>query len=208
VRGRVVFVEDYGLEVAGEMVQGVDLWLNTPRRGEEACGTSGMKAGINGVLSLSILDGWFDEAAQSPERAYDVFRPTLIKAGGIVIATTTVMGFDWTYSRIEQLAARGEAGYWAIKYWTEENPLFRSQPTMMRKIEQDRRVMSPEFFAQEYKAERRSATGLVYDFSLLEKHTLNTDDEVRKILPEWPNINSDREVLVGYLRKYGKARVL
>jgi len=64
LRGRVVFVEDYGLEVAGEMVQGVDLWLNTPRRGEEACGTSGMKAGINGVLSLSVLDGWFDEAAE------------------------------------------------------------------------------------------------------------------------------------------------
>ena len=42
-------------------MQGVDLWLNTPRRGEEACGTSGMKAGINGVLNLSILDGWFDE---------------------------------------------------------------------------------------------------------------------------------------------------
>jgi glycogen phosphorylase len=65
LRGRVVFVEDYGIEVAGEMVQGVDLWLNTPRRGEEACGTSGMKAGINGVLSLSILDGWFDEAAEN-----------------------------------------------------------------------------------------------------------------------------------------------
>ncbi|MEQ1884552.1 MAG: alpha-glucan family phosphorylase [Bryobacteraceae bacterium] len=62
--GRVVFLEDYGIDVAEEMVQGVDLWLNTPRRGEEACGTSGMKAGINGVLSLSILDGWFDEAAE------------------------------------------------------------------------------------------------------------------------------------------------
>ena len=62
--GRVVFVEDYGIEVAGELVQGVDLWLNTPRRGEEACGTSGMKAAINGVLNLSILDGWFDEAAE------------------------------------------------------------------------------------------------------------------------------------------------
>ena len=43
-------------------MQGVDLWLNTPRRGEEACGTSGMKAAMNGVLNLSILDGWFDEA--------------------------------------------------------------------------------------------------------------------------------------------------
>jgi starch phosphorylase len=59
---RLVFVEDYGIGVAREMVQGVDLWLNTPRRGEEACGTSGMKAGLNGILNLSILDGWFDEA--------------------------------------------------------------------------------------------------------------------------------------------------
>jgi starch phosphorylase len=58
----IVFVEDYSIEVAREMVQGVDLWLNTPRRGEEACGTSGMKAGMNGVLNLSILDGWFDES--------------------------------------------------------------------------------------------------------------------------------------------------
>ncbi len=59
---RLVFVEDYGIQVAREMVQGVDLWLNNPRRGEEACGTSGMKASMNGVLSLSVLDGWFDEA--------------------------------------------------------------------------------------------------------------------------------------------------
>jgi starch phosphorylase len=59
---RLVFLEDYGIEVARDMVQGVDLWLNNPRRGEEACGTSGMKAAINGVLNLSILDGWWDEA--------------------------------------------------------------------------------------------------------------------------------------------------
>ena len=59
---RMIFVEDYGIQVAREMVQGVDLWLNNPRRGEEACGTSGMKASMNGVLNLSVLDGWFDEA--------------------------------------------------------------------------------------------------------------------------------------------------
>lgn len=61
---RVLFVEDYGMQVARELVGGVDIWLNTPRRGEEACGTSGMKAGMNGVLNLSIPDGWFDEAAE------------------------------------------------------------------------------------------------------------------------------------------------
>jgi glycogen phosphorylase len=61
----VVFVEDYDMKVARELVQGVDLWLNNPRRGEEACGTSGMKAAINGILNLSILDGWFDEAYEN-----------------------------------------------------------------------------------------------------------------------------------------------
>jgi starch phosphorylase len=61
----LVFVEDYDMKVAREMVQGVDVWLNTPRRGEEACGTSGMKAAVNGVLNLSILDGWFDEAYEN-----------------------------------------------------------------------------------------------------------------------------------------------
>ena len=50
------------MKIARELVQGVDLWLNNPRRGEEACGTSGMKAAMNGVLNLSVLDGWFDEA--------------------------------------------------------------------------------------------------------------------------------------------------
>jgi len=59
---RLIFVEDYSIQVARELVQGVDLWLNNPRRGEEACGTSGMKASMNGVLNLSVLDGWFDEA--------------------------------------------------------------------------------------------------------------------------------------------------
>jgi len=62
---RLVFVEDYGIQVARELVQGVDVWLNNPRRGEEACGTSGIKAAMNGVLNFSVLDGWFDEVFES-----------------------------------------------------------------------------------------------------------------------------------------------
>lgn len=58
----IVFLEDYDLDVARYMVQGVDVWLNSPRRPLEASGTSGMKAALNGVLNLSILDGWWDEA--------------------------------------------------------------------------------------------------------------------------------------------------
>lgn len=60
-KSRIVFVEDYNMNVARYMVQGVDVWLNNPIRPLEASGTSGMKAAINGVLNLSICDGWWDE---------------------------------------------------------------------------------------------------------------------------------------------------
>jgi starch phosphorylase len=62
VQCRVVFVEDYDLQVAGQLTQGVDVWINTPRRPWEASGTSGMKVLVNGGLNLSELDGWWAEA--------------------------------------------------------------------------------------------------------------------------------------------------
>ncbi|HLA68529.1 MAG TPA: alpha-glucan family phosphorylase [Bacteroidota bacterium] len=62
IRNRMVFLEDYDMVVGRYMVQGVDVWLNTPRRPLEASGTSGMKAALNGAINLSILDGWWDEA--------------------------------------------------------------------------------------------------------------------------------------------------
>lgn len=60
-RKRIVFLEDYNMHVAQHLVSGSDVWLNTPRRPLEACGTSGMKALANGSLNLSVLDGWWDE---------------------------------------------------------------------------------------------------------------------------------------------------
>jgi starch phosphorylase len=63
-RQRLVFIEDYDINVARYLVQAADIWLNTPRRPLEACGTSGMKATANGALNLSILDGWWDEGFQ------------------------------------------------------------------------------------------------------------------------------------------------
>jgi starch phosphorylase len=61
LRGRVFIVEDYDMRIARFLVGGVDIWLNNPRRPMEASGTSGMKAAINGIPSVSILDGWWDE---------------------------------------------------------------------------------------------------------------------------------------------------
>lgn len=65
IRTRFVFIEDYDMNVARWLVQGVDVWLNTPRRFLEACGTSGMKVVFNGGINCSILDGWWDEAYNS-----------------------------------------------------------------------------------------------------------------------------------------------
>ena len=66
IRAHVVFLEDYDMDLAQELVQGVDVWINTPRRPWEASGTSGMKVLVNGGLNLSELDGWWAEA-YSPE---------------------------------------------------------------------------------------------------------------------------------------------
>jgi starch phosphorylase len=70
-RRRVVFLEDYDIALAQELVQGVDVWINTPRRPWEACGTSGMKVLVNGGLNLSERDGWWEEA-YAPELGWAI----------------------------------------------------------------------------------------------------------------------------------------
>ena len=73
VRRKVVFLENYDMALARRFVQGVDVWLNTPRRGMEASGTSGMKAAVNGVPNCSILDGWWVEG-YSPDVGWAIGR--------------------------------------------------------------------------------------------------------------------------------------
>ncbi|MBQ9788577.1 MAG: alpha-glucan family phosphorylase [Lentisphaeria bacterium] len=71
VQDKFIFVEDYDIGLARHLVQGVDVWLNNPRRPMEASGTSGMKAAINGAPNCSILDGWWDEAYE-PETGWAI----------------------------------------------------------------------------------------------------------------------------------------
>ncbi len=71
VRHRFVFLENYDINIARHLVQGVDVWLNNPRRPYEACGTSGMKAAINGVLNFSVLDGWWCEGYRE-DRGWEI----------------------------------------------------------------------------------------------------------------------------------------
>jgi starch phosphorylase len=79
---RVVFLKDYDIELAGNLVRGADVWLNNPRRFLEASGTSGMKAGANGVLNVSILDGWWDEGYR-PELGWAIPSGATIDRPGV-----------------------------------------------------------------------------------------------------------------------------
>ncbi|HEY6697694.1 MAG TPA: alpha-glucan family phosphorylase [Acidimicrobiales bacterium] len=91
VRHRFVFVDDYDIAVARAFYQGADVWLNNPRRPQEACGTSGMKSALNGGLNLSILDGWWHEmfdgengwAISSAEDVEDIERRDQLEAGAL-----------------------------------------------------------------------------------------------------------------------------
>jgi glycogen phosphorylase len=91
IRHRFVFVDDYDIAVARALYQGADVWLNNPRRPQEACGTSGMKAALNGGLNLSILDGWWQEmfdgengwAISSAEDVDDIERRDQLEAGAL-----------------------------------------------------------------------------------------------------------------------------
>ena len=91
IRHRFVFLDDYDIAIARAMYHGCDVWLNNPRRPQEACGTSGMKASLNGQLNLSILDGWWDEcydgengwAISSAENVTDTERRDEIEANSL-----------------------------------------------------------------------------------------------------------------------------
>lgn len=68
----IVFLEDYDMVLGAALTRGCDVWLNNPRRPQEACGTSGMKAAMNGVLNLSILDGWWPEGCRHEETGWKI----------------------------------------------------------------------------------------------------------------------------------------
>ena len=130
--GRLVFLEDYDMNMARLLVQGVDVWVNTPRRPNEASGTSGMKAAMNGVLNFSVLDGWWCEGYNG--------------SNGWAIGDETV-----NYSSYEEQDAADAASL----YDTLENkiiPLYYSKDGFedlphgwIEKIKESIRTLAPQF---------------------------------------------------------------
>jgi starch phosphorylase len=93
---RVVYLENYNMELAKMITSGVDLWLNTPQRPQEASGTSGMKAALNGVPSLSILDGWWIEGCVEGVTGWAIGVDSAISGDDSIVET------DSLYEKLEK----------------------------------------------------------------------------------------------------------
>lgn len=167
-KGRVVFLSDYDLFLSEQLVRGIDLWVNTPRRPWEACGTSGMKVLVNGGLNLSELDGWWAEA-------YD---PSV----GWALGDVREHGFDpsWDAHEADQLYTLLENEIIPTFYERDADGM---PPLWLNKIRESMATLTPQF----------SASRAVQDY--VEKHyiplatqymqrTVN-DAEVAKKVSEW-----------------------
>ncbi len=138
------------------------------------------------------LDGlWIDEARKVAHAAFKTLIPALNVKKGVAVITTTPNGFDWCYQSFWRPALDGIKGYWACKYRSLDNPAIDAE-----EVEASRREMDPLFFQQEWEAEFVSFTGAIYGQSLVPQ-LLETDDAIRRLLPEWPQIDPNRATLIG-----------
>jgi len=118
LHNRLVFIEDYDINIARYLVQGVDVWLNTPRRPHEASGTSGMKVCPNGGIHLSVLDGWWDEAYQ-PEIGWAIGRGEIFDDPNLQDEIEANALYDLIENEIAPLYYdRGDDGL--PRYWIEK----------------------------------------------------------------------------------------
>lgn len=146
---------------------------------------------VNRARGPGLDLAWIDEARDVAQVAWKTMVPALVDKRGAAIITTTPSGFDWCYETFWAPAADGQPGYWACKYKTEENPFIDRD-----EIEAAKRDMDPLFYQQEFEAEFVSFTGAIYG-DVLGKQILDTDDDVKKLIPEWPHVNGARPVVVG-----------
>jgi Terminase RNaseH-like domain len=129
---------------------------------------------------------WLDEGRKTQEMAYKVLRPTLSDRQGIAWVTTSPNGWDWCYHRFYKPALDGRPGFWATKYRTIDNPKITAE-----EVEEARQDLDELFFQQEYLGDFVTFTGAVYG-PMLSSQILDTDEQIQKLLPEWPQIDPSR----------------
>jgi hypothetical protein len=115
--------------------------------------------------------------------------PALVDKNGIAFFTTTPRGFDWCYKRLWLPAQKGTPGFWALQYKTIDNPKINKVL-----VEQQRQQVDALWFQQEYEASFVNFTGSIYD---IEKQILRDEDAIKRVIPEWPKLNPERETILG-----------
>lgn len=180
-RGKMVFLEDYDMKVARAMVQGVDLWLNNPRRPMEASGTSGMKVLANGGLNCSILDGWWDEG----------YNPQVGFAIGDREERSDVMHQDWLDSR--SLYSLLEQEILPKFYHRGESGIPREWVAM---IKQSMMQLVPEFstarMLQDYTSHFYVPSSKGYQYMQNVDNARATLEWRERIQAAWPNVKVNR----------------
>jgi len=144
------------------------------------------------------LDGvWLDECAKILERAWHVLSPSLVTRAGVVISTTSPAGFDWSYHTFYKPAVLDKRpGFWAMKFKTIDSPIFTERPDARAQIDLARATLPPDVFAAEYEGEDVTFTGAIYG-QLVTQQTIHTLEELKKRIPEWPDIDPSRPIVIG-----------
>lgn len=152
---------------------------------------------------LSAL--WIDEVAELTQEHWEVIRPSLTERRGVAVFSTSPRSFDWVHDLLYAPAENGyffakdgsldltkpAKGYWAAKYATSENPVIVAE-----ELEEAKASMSATMYAQEYEADFVTFQGAVYGEELHGHHILD-DKAVQKLIPEWPQIDPQRPILIG-----------
>lgn len=137
---------------------------------------------------------WIDEVSELTEKHWEVISPSLTDRRGMAFFTTSPRSYDWVYEKLYAPAEAGLPGYWALAAKTSDNPKF--QDAEGRQIlERAKAEMSPEMYAQEYEGSFVTFTGAIYPH--FDHLICRNDDDVRKLIPEWPDIDPWRSTLIG-----------
>lgn len=140
---------------------------------------------------------WIDEVCELTKDHWDVIRPSLGDRQGVAFFTTSPRSFDWVYEEFYQPAEHQTPGYWVLHAKSSESPVFQT-PEGSAFLQREKLRMSDTMYRQEYEADFVVYTGSVYG-SALDTQILRTEDDIRKIIPEWNHGEYDRwrQVLVG-----------
>ncbi len=132
-----------------------------------------------------------DEVCELSEDHWNVISPSLTDRQGVAFFTTSPRSYDWVYEQLYKPAEDGVPGYWACHAKTRDNPIISDEY-----LERERQRLPDAMFRQEYEADFVIFTGAVYG-GAVDPQILHTSEEIKAIIPEWPAIDSWRQVLIG-----------